>query len=52
MHVRWLEEETKVPNFNFIKLNELLVPVSGDGNPIDFYFYFNFFCYSMKVLFS
>jgi len=34
----WFEEETDMPDFNFMKQNELLVPIPGDGNPIDFYF--------------
>jgi len=33
-----------MPNFNFTKQNELLVPITGNGNPIDF-----FSCYSMRV---
>ncbi|KAE9521286.1 hypothetical protein AGLY_018305 [Aphis glycines] len=34
----WFEEETDMPNFNFTKYNELLVPIPGDGSPIDFFF--------------
>jgi len=27
-----------MPDFNFMKKNELLIPIAGDGNPIDFFF--------------
>jgi len=37
----WFEEETDMPNFNFTKYNELLVPIPGDGSPIDFFSYYS-----------
>lgn len=36
--VHWFEEEIDMPDFSFTKHNELLVPIPGDGNPIDFFF--------------
>lgn len=38
MGIRWLEEESDMPNFNFTKQNELLVSIPGNGNPIDYFF--------------
>lgn len=32
MDVRWLEEETDMPNLNSTKQNELLIPIQNDGN--------------------
>lgn len=41
MDVRWLEKETDMPDFNFTKQNELLVPIPGNGNPLDFFSYYS-----------
>jgi hypothetical protein len=34
----WQEEEIEMFNFPFIKKNELLVPIEGKHNPIDYFF--------------
>jgi len=34
----WQEEEIELSNFPFIKRNELLIPIEGKINPIDYFF--------------
>lgn len=36
--VRWIDEETDMNNFNFTKQNKLLVPIPGEGTPLDYFF--------------
>jgi len=38
--VHWQEEEIDMSNFAFNKQNELLVPISGEGTPLDFFSYY------------